>query len=71
MFEDTSVSKLTFTPTQNHPLSIAYIRSEFYGAAITDAETAILLDPKYVKAYYRRAVGHMALGKLKGWSQIF
>ncbi|KAI8854197.1 serine/threonine-protein phosphatase 5-like protein [Chytridium lagenaria] len=45
--------------------AFAYIRSEFYGAAITDAEAAINLDPKFVKAYYRRAVGHMALGKLK------
>ncbi|KAJ3218805.1 Serine/threonine-protein phosphatase 5 [Dinochytrium kinnereticum] len=45
--------------------AFAYIRSEFYGAAIADAEKAISLDPKFVKAYYRRAVGHMALGKLK------
>ncbi|KAJ3104101.1 Serine/threonine-protein phosphatase 5 [Phlyctochytrium planicorne] len=45
--------------------AFAYIKSEFYGAAITDAETAIGLDPRFVKAYYRRAVGHMALGKLK------
>ncbi|KAI8617507.1 serine/threonine-protein phosphatase 5-like protein [Chytriomyces sp. MP71] len=45
--------------------AFAYIRSEFYGAAITDAETAIALDPKFTKAYYRRAVGHMAMGKLK------
>ncbi|KAI8825656.1 Serine/threonine-protein phosphatase 5 [Fimicolochytrium jonesii] len=43
----------------------AYIRSEFYAAAIRDADKAIELDPTYVKGYYRRATGNMALGKLK------
>lgn len=44
---------------------LAYIRSEFYGAAIRDADKAIALDPSYIKGYYRRAVGNMALGKIK------
>jgi serine/threonine-protein phosphatase 5 len=33
----------------------AYIKLESYGLAIKDADEAILMDPKYVKAYYRRA----------------
>ncbi|KND03223.1 uncharacterized protein SPPG_02278 [Spizellomyces punctatus DAOM BR117] len=45
--------------------AFAYIRSEFYGAAIQDADRAISLDPSYIKGYYRRAVGNMALGKVK------
>ncbi|KAJ3017715.1 Serine/threonine-protein phosphatase 5 [Thoreauomyces humboldtii] len=45
--------------------AFAYIRSEFYGAAIRDADKAIAVDPKYVKGYYRRAVAHTAMGHLK------
>jgi serine/threonine-protein phosphatase 5 len=33
---------------------------------VKDAETALALDPKFMKAYYRRAVASIALGKLKG-----
>ncbi|KAI8921310.1 Metallo-dependent phosphatase-like protein [Powellomyces hirtus] len=46
--------------------STAYIKSEFYAAAIRDADKAIALDPNYVKGYYRRAVGQMAMGNIKG-----
>ncbi|ESO10146.1 hypothetical protein HELRODRAFT_156394 [Helobdella robusta] len=45
--------------------SFAYIKTEFYGYALADADKAIKLDPKYVKAYYRRATANMALGKFK------
>jgi len=45
--------------------AFAYIKTEMYGAAIRDADAALQIDPKFVKAYYRRAVGNMALGKFK------
>ncbi|KAL2915985.1 Palmitoyl-protein thioesterase 1 [Polyrhizophydium stewartii] len=45
--------------------AFAYIKQELYAAAIADATDAINIDPTYVKGYYRRAVGNMALGKLK------
>ncbi|KAI8808905.1 serine/threonine-protein phosphatase 5-like protein [Cladochytrium replicatum] len=45
--------------------AFAYLKEEFYGAAIRDADKAIELDPKYVKGYYRRATANMGLGKLK------
>eukprot|EP00842_Homolaphlyctis_polyrhiza_P006647 jgi/Hompol1/6984/HPOL_005147-RA len=45
--------------------AFAYIRTELYGAAVNDASDAIKIDPNYVKAYYRRACGLMALGQLK------
>jgi serine/threonine-protein phosphatase 5 len=45
---------------------LAYIKMELYGAAMRDADEAIRLDPSYIKAYYRRAVSNMGLGKLKG-----
>jgi serine/threonine-protein phosphatase 5 len=42
-----------------------------YGSAIQDAEKAIELDPKFIKAYYRRAVGNIGLSKLKGVNSSF
>lgn len=45
--------------------AFAYIKIEFFGAAIRDADTAITLDSAYVKGYYRRAVANMGLGNLK------
>lgn len=45
--------------------SFAYIKSEFYGYALADANKSIELDPKYVKGYYRRASSNLALGKFK------
>lgn len=39
----------------------ANIRSEAYGYAIADATKAIELDPKFSKAYYRRAVAYSAI----------
>ncbi|KAJ3246878.1 Serine/threonine-protein phosphatase 5 [Chytriomyces hyalinus] len=61
----TAISFNPKNPAYYSNRAFAYIRSEFYGAAIHDAETAIALDPTFIKAYYRRAVGHMAMGKLK------
>lgn len=45
--------------------SFAYLNIDWFGRALTDATTAIELDPKYVKAYYRRAAAHAALGRFK------
>eukprot|EP01006_Ploeotia_vitrea_P058301 TRINITY_DN69149_c0_g1_i1.p1 TRINITY_DN69149_c0_g1~~TRINITY_DN69149_c0_g1_i1.p1 ORF type:complete len:491 (+),score=63.61 TRINITY_DN69149_c0_g1_i1:34-1473(+) len=43
--------------------AFAQLRSEGFGAALVDANRAIELDPKFTKAYYRRASANLALGK--------
>lgn len=43
----------------------AHLRLENYGSAASDASKALELDPRYVKAYYRRADANFALGKVK------
>ena len=43
----------------------ALIKLESYGLAIQDANEAIKIDPKYIKALYRRGSANYALGKLK------
>ncbi|CAG2114070.1 unnamed protein product [Medioppia subpectinata] len=45
--------------------SIAYLKKEFYGYALTDASKAIDLDKNYIKGYYRRAAAQMALNRFK------
>ncbi|KAK3700273.1 hypothetical protein RRG08_033551 [Elysia crispata] len=45
--------------------SFAYLRTECFGYALTDASKALTLDKNYIKAYYRRASANMALGKFK------
>jgi len=45
--------------------SIANLRMENFGYALSDASKAIETDAKYLKAYYRRAAAYMALGKYK------
>ncbi|XP_059047787.1 serine/threonine-protein phosphatase 5 [Achroia grisella] len=45
--------------------SIANLRLENFGYALSDASKAIELDRAYTKAYYRRAAAHMFLGKYK------
>uniref|UniRef100_A0A8C4QPA9 Serine/threonine-protein phosphatase n=1 Tax=Eptatretus burgeri TaxID=7764 RepID=A0A8C4QPA9_EPTBU len=45
--------------------SLAYLRTECYGYALSDASSAIRIDSNYVKGYYRRATANMALGKFK------
>jgi serine/threonine-protein phosphatase 5 len=41
----------------------AYLKLEEFGAALSDATRAVELDPRYPKAYYRRASALFALGK--------
>lgn len=45
--------------------SIANLRLENFGYALSDASKAIELDRSYTKAYYRRAAAYMSLGKYK------
>lgn len=45
--------------------SFAYLKTECFGYALTDASKAIELDETYVKGYYRRAAAYMSLGKFK------
>ncbi|KAG9509812.1 Serine/threonine-protein phosphatase 5 [Fragariocoptes setiger] len=45
--------------------SLANMKLEMYGSALTDASKAIEYDPTYIKGYYRRAAAYMALGKHK------
>lgn len=45
--------------------SFAYLKTECFGYALTDASAAIELDRNYVKGYYRRAAAYMSLGKFK------
>jgi len=44
---------------------MAYLKCESYGLALADANIAIGLDPKYIKARYRRGSAHFALMKYK------
>ena len=45
--------------------SIANLKLENFGYALSDASKSIECDKNYLKAYYRRAAAHMALGKYK------
>ena len=45
--------------------AFAQIKIENYGSAIEDANKATELNPRYIKAYYRRADAYSALGKVK------
>eukprot|EP00094_Tigriopus_californicus_P012669 TCALIF_12247-PA protein Name:"Similar to Ppp5c Serine/threonine-protein phosphatase 5 (Rattus norvegicus)" AED:0.08 eAED:0.08 QI:0/0/0/0.75/1/1/4/0/498 len=45
--------------------SISHLKVESFGYALADANKAIECDKNYLKAYYRRAAAHMALGKYK------
>ena len=60
-----AISYNPLQPTYYGNRAFAYIKQELYGAALLDSNEAIALDSKYIKAYYRRAVAQMALGKLK------
>uniref|UniRef100_A0A7S2W191 Serine/threonine-protein phosphatase n=1 Tax=Mucochytrium quahogii TaxID=96639 RepID=A0A7S2W191_9STRA len=63
---------------QNSPTAVAYanrafayLRIETFGLAREDAKSAIELDPKYVKAYYRLGSAHAALGHYKDALKVF
>ncbi|KAF5177548.1 Serine/threonine-protein phosphatase [Thalictrum thalictroides] len=45
--------------------AFAHTKLEEYGSAIQDATTAIEVDPKYSKGYYRRGAAYLAMGKFK------
>lgn len=45
--------------------SLAYMRCETFGLALSDSMNAIQIDANYLKAYYRRAAAQMSLGKFK------
>ncbi|CAK7264143.1 Palmitoyl-protein thioesterase 1 [Sporothrix epigloea] len=58
-------------PTYYANRAQAYLKTEAYGYAIADATKAIELDPKFVKAYYRRALAAAAILKPKDALQDF
>lgn len=45
--------------------SLAHLRQESFGFALTDGISAVQSDPAYLKGYYRRAAAQMSLGKFK------
>ncbi|GJQ76366.1 PpD3 [Trypoxylus dichotomus] len=45
--------------------SFAYLKTECFGYALSDASKAIELDKSYIKGYYRRAAAYMSSGKFK------
>ncbi|XP_042007309.1 serine/threonine-protein phosphatase 5-like [Salvia splendens] len=45
--------------------AFAHTKLEEYGSAIQDASSAIEIDPKYSKGYYRRGAAYLAMGKFK------
>lgn len=48
-----------------------HLKLENFGLAIDDATKAILLDPKYIKGYFRRASAYFALGNYSEASKDF
>ncbi|GBG69022.1 hypothetical protein CBR_g3721 [Chara braunii] len=45
--------------------AFAHTKLEEYGSAVEDSTTAIELDRKYVKGYYRRGTAYLLMGKFK------
>lgn len=45
--------------------SMSYLKKELFGLALEDANTALKLNPSFIKAYFRRATANLALGKYK------
>lgn len=45
--------------------AFANLKSENFGAAITDASQSIELNPKHVKAYFHRGTAHLILTHLE------
>lgn len=65
---------LEYSPTSAVILSNraqAYIKVENYGLAMADADAALVADPNYAKAYYRRGSAQFALGHLKDAKKDF
>lgn len=60
-----AVEKNRMVPAYYGNRSFAYLKTECFGYAISDADKAIDLDKTYLKAYYRRAEANMALGRYK------
>ncbi|KAG5638877.1 hypothetical protein H0H81_009180 [Sphagnurus paluster] len=58
-----SIEKNPTEPTVWCNRAYARMKLEEYGYALTDATQAIQLDPRYVKAYYRRATCYMQILK--------
>jgi serine/threonine-protein phosphatase 5 len=61
-----------------YPTSVLYanraftnIKLENYGAALSDADEAITLDPFNVKAHYRHGTANFALGRVRDARQDF
>ncbi|CCW69132.1 unnamed protein product [Phytomonas sp. Hart1] len=61
----TQAIELAKTPTLLCNRAFAYIKLELPGAALSDADEAILLEPGFPKAHYRKASAHLFLGKYK------
>jgi len=51
--------------------AFCHVKVENFGSAIADADAALKLDPRYVKAYYRRGTAMLGLGKLKSAQACF
>ncbi len=51
--------------------AFCHIKLENFGSAIADADAALALDPRYVKAYYRRGSAMLSLGKYKNAQACF
>ncbi|KAI9006921.1 Serine/threonine-protein phosphatase 5 [Hyaloraphidium curvatum] len=60
-----AIARNPFVASYYSNRAAAYIREEFLGYAIADANKAIEIDPKFIKAYYRRASANMGLSKIK------
>lgn len=45
--------------------AFAYIKVELPGAALSDSDAAIAIEPGFAKAYYRKASAHLQMGKFK------
>lgn len=63
--EYTAAIELAPAPAYFTNRAMVYIKREEYGLAILDAESAMRLDRKFVKAYYRRGTAKFALSHYK------
>ncbi|ORM39444.1 Serine/threonine-protein phosphatase 5 [Babesia sp. Xinjiang] len=51
--------------------ALCHLRMENYGLAVLDAEAAILAQPEYAKAYYRRGCAYICLMRFKDAEKDF